>query len=105
MIDAGSTFRPEPDKYPEELWGIEDPRITFVGELGKYAVADTAFSRGGPGVALALTQDFRMFERYGLVMQPDDKDAPVATPYQRQLRAAPSPCDRLGRARLDVLLA
>jgi predicted GH43/DUF377 family glycosyl hydrolase len=51
------------------------PRITFVDELGKYAVAYTAFSRGGPGVALALTKDFREFERYGLVMQPDDKDA------------------------------
>ena len=38
-------------------------------------MAYTAFSRGGPGVALALTEDFRHFERYGLVMQPDDKDA------------------------------
>jgi predicted GH43/DUF377 family glycosyl hydrolase len=59
----------------EELWGIEDPRITFVDELGKYAVTYTAFSREGPGVALALTSDFRTFERYGLVMQPDNKDA------------------------------
>ncbi len=39
------------------------------------SIAYTAFSRGGPGVALALTEDFRSFERYGLVMQPDDKDA------------------------------
>jgi len=38
-------------------------------------VAYTAYSRGGPGVALALTTDFRHFERCGLVMQPDDKDA------------------------------
>ena len=44
-------------------------------ELGKYAIAYTAFSKGGPGVALALTEDFRSFERYGLIMQPDDKDA------------------------------
>src|SRR5712675_6728 len=27
------------------------------------------------GLSLALTTDFREFERYGLVMQPDDKDA------------------------------
>lgn len=74
-IDASPTMRPEPDRYPEELWGIEDPRITFVEELGKYVIAYTAFSRGGPGVALALTTDFRTFERCGLVMQPDDKDA------------------------------
>ncbi|HEY2509556.1 MAG TPA: hypothetical protein VGI39_01750, partial [Polyangiaceae bacterium] len=51
------------------------PRITYVAELGKYVVAYTAFSKDGPGVALALTTDFRTFERYGLVMQPDDKDA------------------------------
>ena len=75
MIDAEPTLRPDPERYPEELWGIEDPRITFVEELGRYVVAYTAFSRGGPGVALALTEDFRSFERLGLVMQPDDKDA------------------------------
>ncbi|HEX7671134.1 MAG TPA: hypothetical protein VF395_16180 [Polyangiaceae bacterium] len=75
VIDAEPTLRADPERYPEELWGIEDPRITFVTELGKYAVVYTAFSRGGPGVALALTEDFRTFERYGLIMQPDDKDA------------------------------
>ena len=62
-IDPAPTLQAEPDKYPEELWGIEDPRITFVEELGRYAVAYTAYSRGGPGVALALTEDFRVFER------------------------------------------
>jgi predicted GH43/DUF377 family glycosyl hydrolase len=75
IIDAEPTLRPDPEHYPEELWGIEDPRITFVDELGKFVVAYTAFSRGGPGVALALTDDFRHFDRLGLVMQPDDKDA------------------------------
>lgn len=74
-IDNAPTMRPDPEGHPEELWGIEDPRITWVAELGKYAVAYTAFGKGGPGVALALTEDFRSFERYGLVMQPDDKDA------------------------------
>jgi predicted GH43/DUF377 family glycosyl hydrolase len=75
IIDEEPTLRPDPTNYPEELWGIEDPRITYVKELGKYVVAYTAFSKGGPGVALALTEDFRTFERFGLVMQPDDKDA------------------------------
>ena len=41
--------------------GIEDPRITFVDELGKYVVAYTAFGKGGPGVALALTEDFSRY--------------------------------------------
>jgi predicted GH43/DUF377 family glycosyl hydrolase len=75
IVDAEPTLRAQPERYPEELWGIEDPRITFVEELGKYAVAYTAFSKGGPGVALALTEDFVHFDRCGLVMQPDDKDA------------------------------
>jgi predicted GH43/DUF377 family glycosyl hydrolase len=75
VIDEQPTLLSDPENYPEELWGIEDPRITFVEELGKYVVAYTAFSRGGPGVALALTEDFRRFERFGLIMQPDDKDA------------------------------
>jgi len=57
------------------LWGIEDPRITYVGELKKYAVVYTAYSRVGPGVALALTEDFHDFEHYGMIMPPEDKDA------------------------------
>jgi predicted GH43/DUF377 family glycosyl hydrolase len=74
-VDPEPTLSPDPKRYPEELWGIEDPRITYVQELGRYAVAYTAFGKSGPGVALALTEDFRRFERCGLVMQPDDKDA------------------------------
>jgi len=34
---------------PEEIWGIEDPRITFVPELQQYVVTYTSYSRGGPG--------------------------------------------------------
>jgi predicted GH43/DUF377 family glycosyl hydrolase len=74
-IDPTPTLRPDPEGHPEELWGIEDPRITYLPEVAKYAVAYTAFGRGGPGVSIALTEDFVHFERYGLVMQPDDKDA------------------------------
>ena len=64
-----------PREYPEEIWGIEDPRITYVPELEQYAVAYTSFARGGPGVSLALTKDFRSFERFGVIMPPEDKDA------------------------------
>jgi predicted GH43/DUF377 family glycosyl hydrolase len=75
VIDQEPTFVPEPERYPEEIWGVEDPRITYVAELEKYVIAYTAFGKSGPGVALALTDDFRHFERFGLVMQADDKDA------------------------------
>ncbi|MDI6809063.1 MAG: glycosidase [Candidatus Eisenbacteria bacterium] len=75
QIDPLPTLKADPEHFPEELWGIEDPRITYVPELGRYAVVYTAYTRDGPGVALALTEDFRTFERYGLIMQPEDKDA------------------------------
>lgn len=74
-IDSQPTLLPDPDNFPEELWGIEDPRITFVEELKKYVVVYTAFTRDGPGVALALTEDFINFDRYGVIMPPEDKDA------------------------------
>ncbi|HEX8155508.1 MAG TPA: glycosidase [Thermoanaerobaculia bacterium] len=75
VIDTIPTMLSDPENHPEELWGIEDPRITYVPDLGKYAIAYTAFGKGGPGVSLALTEDFVTFERCGMVMQPDDKDA------------------------------
>ena len=74
-VDSKPTFLADPEHYPEELWGVEDPRITYVPELGKYAVVYTAYSHEGPGVALAFTKDFVAFERVGLVMTPEDKDA------------------------------
>ena len=75
QIDAEPTFRPDPESHPEELWGIEDPRITYVPELSQYAVVYTAYTRDGPGVALAFTADFHDFDRYGVIMSPEDKDA------------------------------
>lgn len=74
-IDAQPTLMADSKNYPEEIWGIEDPRITYVPELEQYAVAYTSFARGGPGVSLALTKDFRSFERFGVIMPPEDKDA------------------------------
>jgi predicted GH43/DUF377 family glycosyl hydrolase len=74
-IDIRPTLMPDPEHFPEELWGIEDPRITFIPELRKYAVVYTAYTRDGPGVSLAFTEDFHHFERYGVIMAPEDKDA------------------------------
>ena len=75
VVDSKPTLLPLPESYPEELWGIEDPRITYMAELKRYAIVYTAFSKNGPGVAIALTEDFVTFERLGIVMPPDDKDA------------------------------
>ncbi len=74
-IDPSPTFPARSPDRPEEVWGVEDPRIVWVPEIERYAVTYTSYSRGGPGVSLALTQDFRAFEYYGMVMPPEDKDA------------------------------
>lgn len=74
-IDPHPTLIPDPERNPGEIWGLEDPRITYVPELDQYAVVYTSFSKGGPGVSIALTKDFVSFERYGVVMPPEDKDA------------------------------
>ena len=74
-IDSQPTLMPDPEHYPEELWGIEDPRITYLPELKKYAIVYTCYSSGGPGVSLALTENFHDFERIGDIMTPEDKDA------------------------------
>src|SRR4051812_4688151 len=74
-IDAGPTFVAEPENYPEELWGVEDPRITYVPELEEYIITYTAYGPEGPGVSLAGTRDFKEFRRLGVAMSPEDKDA------------------------------
>lgn len=74
-IDPGPTLAPEPERWPEEVWGIEDPRVTYIDELRRWVIAYTAYSVGGPLVSLATTADFKTFERLGPVMPPEDKDA------------------------------
>jgi predicted GH43/DUF377 family glycosyl hydrolase len=76
-IDSEPTLRPEPTSHPEEIWGIEDPRIVWLVELKKWVITYTAFSRGGPLVSLATTKDFQNFNRLDPVMPPEDKDAAV----------------------------
>ncbi|MBN2136254.1 MAG: hypothetical protein JW720_00455 [Sedimentisphaerales bacterium] len=75
QIDTSPTLAPDPMNHPEEIWGVEDPRLTWVGELNSWLVAYTSYSRSGPLVSLARTVDFREFTRLGPVMPPEDKDA------------------------------
>jgi predicted GH43/DUF377 family glycosyl hydrolase len=75
QVDPQPTLTPDLVRYPEEIWGIEDPRITWLDELQKWAICYTAYSKGGPLVSLATTNDFKAFERLGPVMPPEDKDA------------------------------
>ncbi len=73
--DSDPLLRPAPERHPEEIWGCEDPRVTWLPERDEFAVAYTAYSRRGPLVSLAMTRDFREIRRLGPVMPPEDKDA------------------------------
>ena len=74
-IDSQPTMLPLPDLYPEEIWGIEDPRITFLEKEKLWAIIYTAYSKAGPLVSLACTKDFKYFNRYGIILPPENKDA------------------------------
>jgi predicted GH43/DUF377 family glycosyl hydrolase len=55
-----------------EKRGIEDPRITEIE--GVYYVMYTAYSKYGPRIALAKTEDFFHYERIAIVSEPGNKD-------------------------------
>jgi predicted GH43/DUF377 family glycosyl hydrolase len=74
-FDATPLLRSDPELAPEEVWGCEDPRLTWLPDEGTWVVAYTAYSRRGPLVSLATTRDFRELQRLGPVMTPEDKDA------------------------------
>ena len=75
QVDPEPTFSAQPERYPEELWGVEDARIVRLEGLNSFAMTYTAYSRAGPLVALAVTDDFKTFKRHGSIMPPEDKDA------------------------------
>lgn len=77
QIDPQPTLPANPEHYPEEQWGIEDPRVTYLPEIEQYAIAFTAYFVGGTVVSLALTRDFREFQRLGPITTPWNKDAAV----------------------------
>lgn len=60
---------------PYEVLGAEDCRITWVPEMEEWVLAYTAYTAGGPGVALASTEDFEQVRRLGLVHPPENKNA------------------------------
>ena len=77
QIDSAPSFASDPSNFPEEAWGVEDPRVTWIEERGEWIIAYTAYSTSGPLVSLATTKDFVHFTRLGAVMPPDDKDAAI----------------------------
>ena len=74
-FDAAPLLAPATATHPEEIWGCEDPRLTWLPEREEWAIAYTAYSRRGPLVSLAVSRDFTDVRRLGSVMPPEDKDA------------------------------
>jgi len=73
VVDPTPLISPSPD-YPEELWGVEDPRVTRIDELDCWVIVYTSFAPGGPGISIAKTTDFRTCERIGMIRAPEDKN-------------------------------
>ncbi len=74
--DGRSVERVEPirilPKDPLEDFGVEDARITLIGDT--HYITYVAVSEHGPATALASTKDFRSFERHGIIFPPDNRD-------------------------------
>jgi predicted GH43/DUF377 family glycosyl hydrolase len=73
-VDAAPLLAPD-EAIASEQWGFEDPRTVWVDELDRGVIPCPALGPAGPGVYLATTADFRSVERYGIVRQPEDKNA------------------------------
>jgi predicted GH43/DUF377 family glycosyl hydrolase len=64
--------------FPEneyEAFGLEDPRITQIGD--EYYITYTSVSSLGVGVGLAMTTDFKRVQRLGLIFPPENKDVVI----------------------------
>jgi predicted GH43/DUF377 family glycosyl hydrolase len=70
-VTAVTTSRFFPTSAMEEF-GVEDPRITKLGD--RYYFTYVAVSRHGAATALASTIDFQQFERHGVIFCPENKD-------------------------------
>lgn len=57
---------------PYEAYGVEDPRITRIGDT--YYMTYVAVSAHGAATALASTTNFRTFQRHGMIFCPENKD-------------------------------
>jgi predicted GH43/DUF377 family glycosyl hydrolase len=73
VVEQQPILEPEPGVV-HESWGVEDSRLTWVPELGRWVIAYTSFGPGGPGLSLATTTDFNSVERLGVVRPPEDKN-------------------------------
>ena len=66
---------------PLEAFGVEDPRITRIGDT--FWVNYTAVSSAGISTALASSRDLVSFERHGVIFSPPNRDVTI---FPEQIR-------------------
>jgi len=95
-----------PNGEASEQWGFEDARLVWVDELGRWVITCTAYGPAGPAVFLATTERFDTVERYGIVRQPEDKNAALL-PHRVDGRwvLLHRPKTHYGGARGEILLS
>ena len=65
---------------PYEEWGVEDARITWLADEGRYAITYTGYSPAGPRVCLITTDNLlapERYERHGPRLAGDNKNCVV----------------------------
>lgn len=65
---------------PYEEWGVEDARVTYLEDEGRYAITYTGYSPAGPRVCLITTDDLldtSRYQRHGPRFPGDNKNCVV----------------------------
>lgn len=65
---------------PYEEWGVEDPRVTYLADEGRYAITYTGYSSAGPRVCLITTDDLldpASYQRHGPRIPGDNKNCVI----------------------------
>lgn len=71
-IDEAPAIQPVSE---EESWGMEDPRITQIGDT--YYINYTSVTENGAATSLISTKDFEHFDRHGIIFAPENKDVTI----------------------------
>lgn len=71
-VEATPWLKPE---LPEESFGIEDARITQIGDV--YYINYSAVSPRGIATGLVSTKDFVHIERHGIIFPPSNRDVTI----------------------------
>lgn len=67
-----TSFRPIMGRGELEAYGIEDCRVSQIGET--FYLTYTAVSSSGVGIGMRSTLDWRSFQEYGMILPPHNKD-------------------------------